>query len=311
MAGLAPEAAHEASQPLLAGAPAQARAASHRSAAVRAAEAARAVQRAQAAQPAQEPPSSPNGLGRIRDEAPNEAPISRVRELKALAADPATVPLFPPGPPAASQDKPLGNLPLLPPPPPPAGAPGTLQQSDAYAHEEVPGLPGVTQRHIDEAFQEIDFDSNGFIGVSELRFLLCTMGERPNDEELDEMIRLLDSEGRGQVSRDEFSTLFALGCPVLSEMVSQAPPVEDPPAEEEEEKLSEAESDSSEKLRKLVKAIGGFMHASTAKHKKKERMKTLPQSKARGAVMSMSPVTSPKSSPKPLPSQLKRRLSRG
>merc|ERR1712129_77728 len=88
----------------------------------------------------------------------------------------------------------------------------------------APGLPGVEEKHVREAFQQIDFDGNGFIGVSELRFLLTACGERPNDEELDDMIRMLDADGRGQVSCEEFLTMFSLESPVLAEMVSMAPP---------------------------------------------------------------------------------------
>ena len=57
--------------------------------------------------------------------------------------------------------------------------------------DDVPGLPGVRESHIREAclwlafglfhlsqaFTQIDFDGNGFIGVSELRYLLTVLGE--------------------------------------------------------------------------------------------------------------------------------------
>jgi len=90
----------------------------------------------------------------------------------------------------------------------------------------VSGLPGVTPEHIDQAFKEMDFDHNGFLGVNELRFLLTVLGEDPSDEELDEMLALLGGEGDGQVSYEDFLTLFAPTSAVLQEMIAQAPRTE-------------------------------------------------------------------------------------
>lgn len=54
------------------------------------------------------------------------------------------------------------------------------------------------------AFKFLDLDKNNFIGASELRHLLICMGELITDEEVDEMIKLCDTDGDGQVSFDEF-----------------------------------------------------------------------------------------------------------
>mmetsp|Transcript_138890 Transcript_138890/g.443461 ORF Transcript_138890/g.443461 Transcript_138890/m.443461 type:complete len:350 (-) Transcript_138890:75-1124(-) len=87
----------------------------------------------------------------------------------------------------------------------------------------VAGLPGVEEFHIAQAFREIDHEGHGFVGVSELRYLLTVMGERPTDEELDEMIRMVDSEGNGKISYEDFMELFAPGHAVLLEMTGFAP----------------------------------------------------------------------------------------
>mmetsp|Transcript_105531 Transcript_105531/g.268105 ORF Transcript_105531/g.268105 Transcript_105531/m.268105 type:complete len:304 (+) Transcript_105531:80-991(+) len=87
----------------------------------------------------------------------------------------------------------------------------------------VAGLPGVEECHIAQAFREIDHEGHGFVGVSELRYLLTVMGERPTDEELDEMIRMVDSEGNGKISYEDFMQLFAPGHAVLLEMAGFAP----------------------------------------------------------------------------------------
>jgi len=69
--------------------------------------------------------------------------------------------------------------------------------------------PGLEQRpfcddEIKQAFTAFDLDRNNFIGVAEVRHILNVMGEAATDEEIDEMIRMCDGDGDGQVSFDEF-----------------------------------------------------------------------------------------------------------
>jgi Ca2+-binding EF-hand superfamily protein len=45
----------------------------------------------------------------------------------------------------------------------------------------------------------IDLDKNMFVGAGELRHVLICMGELITDEEVDEMIRMVDVDGDGQV----------------------------------------------------------------------------------------------------------------
>eukprot|EP00913_Durusdinium_trenchii_P003153 g2914.t1 len=80
-----------------------------------------------------------------------------------------------------------------------------------------------------QAFTQIDFDGNGFIGVSELRYLLTVLGEEPKDDELDEMLAMIGSESDGQAAFEDFRMLFAPKSSVLAEMetMAPAPPEED------------------------------------------------------------------------------------
>ncbi|ESO87670.1 hypothetical protein LOTGIDRAFT_219843 [Lottia gigantea] len=55
-----------------------------------------------------------------------------------------------------------------------------------------------------DAFRIFDKDGNGFINAAELRHVLCNLGEKLTDEEVDEMIREADLTGDGQVNYDEF-----------------------------------------------------------------------------------------------------------
>ena len=64
-----------------------------------------------------------------------------------------------------------------------------------------------TDKEIFDAFRFIDLDKNMFIGAAELRHLLICMGELITDEEINEMIRMVDVDGDGQVSYEEFYKL--------------------------------------------------------------------------------------------------------
>lgn len=69
-------------------------------------------------------------------------------------------------------------------------------------------LPGVNIESLLEVFESVDLDSNGYLDAQELRHILTLLGERPSDEEIDEMIRMVDVDGMGQVGLEEFMRLF-------------------------------------------------------------------------------------------------------
>ncbi|KAJ8561662.1 hypothetical protein ON010_g8022 [Phytophthora cinnamomi] len=68
-----------------------------------------------------------------------------------------------------------------------------VENTSEFSEEELLG-----------AFRFLDVDKNSFIGAAELRHLLICMGELITDAEVDEMVRLCDTDGDGQVSFDEF-----------------------------------------------------------------------------------------------------------
>ena len=53
-----------------------------------------------------------------------------------------------------------------------------------------------------------DKDSNGFISAAELKQMMDSLGEKLTDEEVDEMVRVADMDGDGQVNYEEFVTLM-------------------------------------------------------------------------------------------------------
>ena len=68
-----------------------------------------------------------------------------------------------------------------------------------------------TDDEILEAFKAFDLDKNNFVGAAEIRHVLINIGEQVTDEEVDEMIRMVDSDGDGQVSWEEFYSMVTGG----------------------------------------------------------------------------------------------------
>ena len=79
--------------------------------------------------------------------------------------------------------------------------------------QEAPRDPNgkFTDQEIKEAFEAFDLDKNHFVGAAEIRHVLINIGEQPTDEEVDEMIRMVDKDGDGQVSFDEFYEMVTGG----------------------------------------------------------------------------------------------------
>lgn len=97
----------------------------------------------------------------------------------------------------------------------PSAAPGHLasEPNKDLPPQKTTG-PGVEHRpfsdnEIKSAFDCFDLDKNRFVGAAEIRHILTLIGENATDEEIDEMIRMCDTDGDGQVTFDEFQKLMA------------------------------------------------------------------------------------------------------
>lgn len=76
-------------------------------------------------------------------------------------------------------------------------------------------LPGLTEGDVTQAFCNIDGDLNGFLSAEEIRTVLEKLGiENESDEVIDEMIRMADPDGMGQVSLEGFIKLLQIPCMV-------------------------------------------------------------------------------------------------
>jgi len=78
---------------------------------------------------------------------------------------------------------------------------------------QAPPTEFTSSRHYTEdeikiAFDTYDLDKNKFVGASELRYCLGLIGEKATDEEIDEMVRMCDTDGDGQVTFNEFRQMI-------------------------------------------------------------------------------------------------------
>jgi serine/threonine-protein phosphatase 2B regulatory subunit len=89
-------------------------------------------------------------------------------------------------------------------------APTVLAITDANSGPRDPN-GRFSDKEIREAFISFDLDKNEFVGAAELRHVLVNIGENVTDEEVDEMIRMCDKDGDGQVSFDEFYRMVTGG----------------------------------------------------------------------------------------------------
>eukprot|EP00924_Labyrinthula_sp_SR-Ha-C_P006265 augustus_masked-scaffold_31-processed-gene-1.10-mRNA-1 protein AED:0.04 eAED:0.04 QI:0/-1/0/1/-1/1/1/0/413 len=93
------------------------------------------------------------------------------------------------------------------------------------AKQSAPGIPQMTpearekdlthfkftDEEIKDAFRSFDLDGNGFIGAAELKHVLINVGDKVSDGDIDEMIKMCDKDGDGQVSFSEFYIMITDG----------------------------------------------------------------------------------------------------
>ena len=77
----------------------------------------------------------------------------------------------------------------------------SLQAQMPGAH---PHLSAEELQEFRELFDLVDLDHGGSISPDELGSLMETLGLKPNQDELDEMIREIDEDGNGEIEFDEF-----------------------------------------------------------------------------------------------------------
>ena len=65
-----------------------------------------------------------------------------------------------------------------------------------------------SKQELQAAFKKFDADNNGYITANELNDILSRMGRHLSRNEIDAMVKSLDSSGDGKISFDEFSQLF-------------------------------------------------------------------------------------------------------
>mmetsp|Transcript_6474 Transcript_6474/g.14161 ORF Transcript_6474/g.14161 Transcript_6474/m.14161 type:complete len:226 (+) Transcript_6474:186-863(+) len=79
----------------------------------------------------------------------------------------------------------------------------------AAAHEQAePGSVVLEESMLRKVFAQLDIDNNDRISAAELKHLFAQLGMTPSDAEIDGMIYLCDRDGEGQVSFENFLSVF-------------------------------------------------------------------------------------------------------
>lgn len=126
-------------------------------------------------------------------------------------------------------------------------------------HEEAFEIPGLdtgifTNDNINQIFNEFDPDGKEFLTRSDIRRMMNIIGEMVSEEELDEMMKLLDPQGTGIATREQFADAFLHPPPLFqnpylepvpqhgaqSSMPVRRPPLEDNLDENPETELQRA-----------------------------------------------------------------------
>lgn len=82
-----------------------------------------------------------------------------------------------------------------------------MADEEEQLRESLKNHPHLTLdelREFKELFNLVDEDKGGSISPQELGSLMETLGLKPNQEELDAMIREIDEDGNGEIEFDEF-----------------------------------------------------------------------------------------------------------
>jgi len=59
-----------------------------------------------------------------------------------------------------------------------------------------------------DAFAQFDTDNSGFITPEDLGTLLKSLGQNPTDEQMEELMKSLDPEGKGKIGVDQFLSMM-------------------------------------------------------------------------------------------------------
>lgn len=72
---------------------------------------------------------------------------------------------------------------------------------------------GLTEEQVaefKEAFMLFDKDSDGMITAAELGVVMRSLGQRPSEKELKNMVHMVDKDGNGTIEFDEFLSMMSI-----------------------------------------------------------------------------------------------------
>ncbi|KAH3859227.1 calmodulin-A-like isoform X2 [Dreissena polymorpha] len=90
--------------------------------------------------------------------------------------------------------------------------PATIKPEDQKGQKDRVDPNQLTEEQIaelKEAFSLFDKDGDGDISTKELGTVMRSLGQNPSDQELEDMIREVDTDGNGSIEFDEFLQMMA------------------------------------------------------------------------------------------------------
>ena len=74
----------------------------------------------------------------------------------------------------------------------------------------------LSDKDLKAAFKLIDVDGSGSLDADEFRNILMNLGEKFDEEMIEEMIRQADTDGSGKIEEDEFVAVMRLKADQIS-----------------------------------------------------------------------------------------------
>lgn len=109
------------------------------------------------------------------------------------------------------------------------------KKRDPKPYDEGPEKLNMEEEQLKQVFDVLDLDKNEFVGADELRKILAMIGQNPHDGEIDNMIKMADPSGHGQVSFDNFVAMFTKPADHFSRMSGVIKTIKEPEVEVPEE----------------------------------------------------------------------------
>lgn len=152
-----------------------------------------------------------------REKTPVGTKASTPSTGKPSSGQPKAATAHTPKPPSAQKGEVKAKAQPKPAPPPPKPAPGKVQKKKKHQQHDLIvtinlseyGLTEDQVAEFKEAFMLFDQDEDGTITMAELGVVMRSLGQRPTETELRDMVNEVDQDGNGTIEFNEFLQMMS------------------------------------------------------------------------------------------------------